>query len=333
MRQLVYPFGVNFFRTAGRLIRQTVNAFSANGGPLLAAGLSFYALLSIGPLLLVVLAVASFVLDHALANSQTDLYGHITGLMEPDAARIAASLLEGLRSSQQGTEAGFLGTVLLLWSATRLLKQLQDALHQLWNVRMTNVSVGTTVWATVRQQGQVVGMLLIIGALVVVSVISGSASAVLRGALGSVLPGSELWWSAMTVGSTIGSLTLLFALLLRILPAVTVPWREAFVGAFVTALMFAALQYPLSYYLGSQGVPGLFGATGSLVMFLLWVYWAAQVFFLGAQFTLVWTYQRRRRLKPSTDGAFAAVVPPEVRPPQPPETARASSSSSSGSRV
>lgn len=308
----------------GRLIRQTISAFSANGGPLLAAGLSFYALLSIGPLLLVVLAVASFVLERAMHNSSTDLYGHITGLMEPDAARIATSLLEGLKGSQQNTEAGFLGTALLLWSATRLLRQLQDALHQLWNVRLTDVSVGRTVWATVRQQAQVVAMLLIIGALVVVSVVSGSASAVLRGALGSVLPGSELWWSAVTVGGTIGSLTLLFALLLRILPAVTVAWRDAFVGAFVTAIMFAALQYPLSYYLGSQGVPGLFGATGSLVMFLLWVYWAAQVFFLGAQFTLVWTYAQRRRLRPSQDGAFRAEPPQvgsSVPPPPPPPAA------------
>ena len=304
---------------AARLAKQTVSAFSDNGGPLLAAGLSFYALLSIGPLLLVVLALAGYVLEAVFEGSHADLVAHISGWMAPEAAHIAADLLTALRDAQETTQAGFLGTALLLWSATRLLRQLQDALHQLWNVRMTSASVTRSVWATIRQQAQIVGMLLLIGAMLVISVATGSASAAFRGAFGALLPGSELWWSAVTVGTTIACLTLLFALLLRILPAVTVAWRDAFVGAFVTALLFAALQYPLSYYLGQQGVPGLFGATGSLVMFLLWVYWAAQLFFLGAQFTLVWAHAHRRRLAPSKDGAFRALTASEPNSAQPTE--------------
>lgn len=301
------------------LAHQTCMQFLDNGGPLLGAALSFYALLSIGPLLLVVLSVARYALSHLSLSCSDDLYAPIAAWMQPQAARGLTTLLDNFRNTQAVGSAGFFGSIVLLWSATRLLRQLQDALHQLWHVRSGNVSVGRSVWAKLKQQGMALGMLLLCGGLLVLSVAMGSAAAVLRGAFKAVLPGSELLWSTMTLGTTILVLSTLFALVLRVLPAVTVAWRDAWVGALATAVAFSATQYPLSYYLGHQGVPGFFGAAGSFVMFLVWVYYAAQLFFLGAQFTLVWAQAHGRGLQDKKDKAYIAAPVAPLRDAEFPE--------------
>jgi len=186
-------------------------------------------------------------------------------------------------------------------------------------------------------------------------------AAALRGALGESLPGSHLAWSTLTVSLSVSLLGVLFTLLYRLLPDARVSWKDAAVGAAVTALVFCASEYPLSYYLGSQGIDSAFGAAGSVVTFLLWVYYCAQVFFLGAQFTAVWAEHRGQGIRPiegarlireempaSMLNAHAEPVEPRQEPDAPhhpegrpserlpgphPATARASASSNSGSRL
>lgn len=343
-------------RNAWRLGRLTVNRYLDHGGPLLGAALAFWAILSVAPLVLVVLSIIRWVLgDDA---TQHNLPGQLSVSVEPHAADWVESLVQNLQRSEAGPGAGIIGTLLLLWSASRLFQQMQDALNQLWQIRRDAASVKENVVTTLQRFGSAMAMVFILGGTLVVAIVLSTLAAGLRGALGESLPGSHLAWSTLTVGLSMSLLGVLFTLVYRLLPDAKVSWTDAAVGASVTALVFCATEYPLSYYLGSQGIDSAFGAAGSLVTFLLWVYYCAQVFFLGAQFTAVWAEHRGRGIRP-TEGSRILREGPLIGPmmePLPsspvtddgrplggpsiagprrgqPATARASASSSSGSRL
>lgn len=340
-------------RNAWRLGRQTINKFLDHGGPLLGAALAFWAILSVAPLMLVVLSIIRYVLGDAA--TQNDLPGQLSVAVEPHAADWVESLVNNLQRSEAGPGAGVIGSLLLVWSASRLFQQMQDALNQLWCIRRDATSVKQNVLTTLQRFGSAMAMVFILGGMLVVAITLSTLAAGLRGAMGETLPGSHLMWSTFTVGLSISLLGALFTLVYRLLPDAHVSWGDAAIGASVTALIFCATEYPLSYYLGSQGIDSAFGAAGSLVTFLLWVYYCAQVFFLGAQFTAVWAESRGRGIRPC-EGArlvqegpmIGPMIEPmlaphaedDARPPHnaarrsaQPATARASASSSSGSRL
>lgn len=349
------------FRNAWRLGRRTVNQYLDNGGPLLGAALAFWAILSVAPLMLVVLSIIRWVLgDDATHN---DLPGQLSVAVEPHAADWVESLVTNLQRSEAGPGAGVIGTLLLLWSASRLFQQMQDALNQLWRIRREAASVKQNVVTTVQRLASAMAMVFILGGTLVVAIILSTLAAGLRGAMGESLPGSHLAWSTLTLGLSMSLLGVLFTLVYRLLPDAHVSWSDSAVGASVTAVVFCATEYPLSFYLGSQGIDSAFGAAGSLVTFLLWVYYCAQVFFLGAQFTAVWAESHGRGIRPMAGARVlregpligpdigpmavehlpASPITDDGRPYAPitsagsrrgqPATARASASSNSGSRL
>lgn len=346
-----------FVRNAWRLGRQTVNQYLDNGGPLLGAALAFWTILSVAPLMLIVLSIIRWVLGDAA--TQNDLPGQLSVAIEPHAADWVEQIVNNLQRSEAGPGAGIIGTLLLLWSASRLFRQTQDALNQLWRIRRDAATVKENVVTTVQRASAAMAMVFILGGTLVLAIVLSTLAAAARGALGESLPGSHFAWSTLTVGLSISLLGGLFTLLYRLLPDARVAWRDCAVGACATALIFCASEYPLSYYLGSQGIDSAFGAAGSLVTFLLWVYYCAQVFFLGAQFTAVYAESRGRGIRPM-EGSRVMREEPVPRPVMPtyahelgrsqgasaesdsrplgprtthPATARASASSNSGSRL
>jgi membrane protein len=346
-----------FVRNAWRLGRQTVNQYLDHGGPLLGAALAFWTILSVAPLMLIVLSIIRWVLGDAA--TQNDLPGQLSVAVEPHAADWVEQIVHNLQRSEAGPGAGIIGTLLLLWSASRLFRQMQDALNQLWRIRRESASVKENVVTSVQRASAAMAMVFILGGTLVLAIVLSTLAAALRGALGESLPGSHFAWSTLTVGVSMSLLSALFTVLYRLLPDARVAWKDCAVGACVTALIFCASEYPLSYYLGSQGIDSAFGAAGSLVTFLLWVYYCAQVFFLGAQFTAVYAESRGRGIRPMEgarvvrEEAIAQPVTPTYahdirasddhphdgpsRPmrshPAQPATARASASSNSGSRL
>lgn len=349
-------------RNAWRLGRQTVTQYFDNGGPLLGAALAFWAILSVAPLVLIVLSTIRWVLGDAAAGQ--DLPGQLSVTMEPHAADWVESLVDNMRRSEAGPGAGVVGSLLLLWSASRLFRQMQEALNQLWRIRRDAAGVRANVVTTVQRFASAMAMVFILGGTLVLAIVLSSLAAAVRGALGEALPGSHLAWSTLTLGLSVSLLGGLFAAVYRLLPDARVAWRDAAVGAGVTAVVFCASNYPLSYYLGSQGIDTVFGAAGSLVTFLLWVYYCAQLFFLGAQFTVVYAQAQGRGIRPmegarqvreelvAADGSTTLVEPlaplwradpnaaeGDVAGPMLPRgaphpaTARASASSNSGSRL
>lgn len=306
------------------VLQRTIGLYLANGGPLLGAAVAFYAILSIGPLLLVLLATVQWAVGD-LATGH-DLAADLAVVVQPQAAAWVGRLVEQLQQSQGATSTGVFSSLILLWSGTRLFAQVQTALHQLWQVRIDPKTVGRNILETVRAQFLAVSMVFLLGALLVASLLLSSLAALLKGALGPALAGSEMLWSTATFGLSMATLSGLFALLYRVLPRATVDWRDAATGAALTAACFTASEVPLSYYLGTQGVPSFFGAAGSFVMFLLWVYYAAQIFFLGAQFTLVWAQAHGRHIRLPPQASLGPSATADVGSSEPLRVAAAATS-------
>lgn len=294
-------------KKAWELTKDTFVRFSDNGGSLLGAAIAFYTLLSIAPLLLVVLAVAGWVLGEEAARGQ--LVDQLSLYIGKDTAQMVSNLVQTLHDTQMGTNATLIGTVLVLWTAARLFGQLQDALNQLWHVRTEFKGLRISVLTLAYKKLVSFLLVLTVGAMFIAFIIATTVASALKGFLGDQLPGSYLLWSAAPTSIGLVLIGVLVTLLYRFLPDATVAWRDAAAGAAVTAVLFAIAEFPLSYYLAHQGVETAYGAAGSLVLLLLWVYYSAQIFFLGAQFTILVAEKGGRRLQPDATAILVEEVP------------------------
>jgi membrane protein len=289
------------------LAKDTFYQWQDNGGSLLGAALAFYTILSVAPMLLLVLAVVGAVVGEDAASGE--LFRELRGVMDARAAHWLADLVKTLRQSHGG--ATLMGTVVLVWTGTRVFSQLQSALDQLWHIRTEVKDIKVSLLTTLYKQLLAVALVLLVGGLITAFIILSSVAAVLKGALGAALPGSGLVWGLTNICLTVTLLSCLFATIYRYLPDGVVSWRDARVGGLVTALLFVLAEYPLTYYLGTQGVDTAYGAAGSLVVFLLWVYYSAQVFFLGAQFTVVYAAANGRSVQPDATAFLIKEEPVE----------------------
>lgn len=287
-----YPQSMSF-RKLMCLFRDTFNRYYENGGSYLGAAVAFYAVLSLAPMMMIVLALVDWLLGDPAAGRA--IGEQLSGVVEPHAAGWLIGLIEHLESrGGSGGRAGTIGTVLLAYSGTRLFAQLQGAMNQLCGVRAPTVALKVSLLATLYRQLQALVMVVSLGGALAAFLVLSSSASVLKGLLGTTLPGSDLLWAACTMSVTLVLLAAVFTLLFRALPDGNLPLRDCAVGASATALLFAISEYPLTFYLGRQGIDSVYGAAGGLILFLLWVYYASQVFFMGAQFTVVWSESRGR---------------------------------------
>jgi membrane protein len=269
---------------AWRLLHRVAAAWLDDYVPSMGAALAFYTMFSLAPLLLIVVSVAGLVFGRDAARGQ--IQSQLTDLMGAGGAGAVQTLLASVDRPVEGAAATVLGVVLLLVGATTVFAELQDALDRIWRVP---VRAGANGWlALLRARLLSFGMILAIGFLLIVSLV---ASATLTLA--------ERWWRpafgdgfalAASINAVASFLLVaaMFALIYKVMPRVRVHWKDVWVGALVTALLFTAGKSVIGLYIGGSGVASGFGAAGSLVVVLLWVYYSAQVFLLGAEFT--WIY-------------------------------------------
>ncbi len=289
------------------ILRQTVSTFLDNGGPLLSGALAFYALLAIAPLGLVAVYSAGLLFGEQAANQQLQLsLSHYVGT---NAAATLSNLVEQLREQKGGRRASLLGVLLIFLGASRLFSQLQEAINQLWNVRTEFHNVRTSVLLTLYKKALALGLVLCFGALLTLLMVLTACGATAKEVLGSRLPGSTLMWSIGPMGTTAILVALTFGLVYRLMPDATVDWRDAFSGGLVSGVLFALAQWPLSFYLSRQGAESAYyGAAGSLVVLLLWIYYAAHIFFLGAQLTKVLAERGGRHPRPDSNAVLVKQV-------------------------
>jgi len=283
------------------------SAWSADYASSMGAALAYYALFSIAPLLLIVIGVAGFFFGAQAARGE--LFQQIAGLIGPDAAHAVEGLVANARKPESGVLAMVTGTVLLVMGASTVFGELQNALDRIWRAPQQAQAKGW--WNLIRTRIASFGMILAIAFLLMVSLV---VSAVLS-ALGRFWsPMFKEWETAahlIDIGVSFGLVTVLFAMIYKLIPRVRIAWRDVWVGAAVTAGLFAAGKFLIGLYLGKSSVASAFGAAGSLVVMMVWVYYSAQIFLLGAEFTWVFahTYGSRRGERRPRPEDSAAVVP------------------------
>ena len=270
--------------TVWRMTRQVSNAWIDDYVPSMGAALSYYTLFSLAPLLLIVVSVAGLVFGEDAARGE--IQAQLSALMGSNGAGAVQDLLASVDRPTEGTAASLLGVALLLVGATSVFGELQDALDRIWRVPTRSHASG---WISlVRARLLSFGMVLAIGFLLMVSLV---ASATLAALERWWYPIFGDWYALAAVINALGSFLLvavMFALIYKVMPRVRVQWRDVWIGALFTALLFTLGKSLIGLYVGRSAVTTGFGAAGSLVVVLMWVYYSAQIFLLGAEFT--WVY-------------------------------------------
>ena len=254
---------------AWTIARQAVTAWNNDYAPSMGAALSYYTLFSIAPLILIVVAIAGFAFGDEAARGE--IFEQLAGLVGPQGAQAVEELLQHADRPGAGALAAISGTAALLLGATAVFGELQNALDRIWRAPARKEDEGW--FKLVRARLLSFGMVLAIAFVLMVSLVM---SAVLS-ALGE--------WRALDVAASFALSTLMFALIYKIIPRVRIRWRDVWLGASVTAALFALGKLLIGLYLGRSALASAFGAAGSLVAMMVWVYYSAQVFLLGAEFT------------------------------------------------
>lgn len=267
------------------LAKKAVMAWIDDYAPSMGAAIAFYTVFSLAPLIIIVLAIAGFFWGEEAVRGQ--LMGQMGGLLGQDGAQAIEGVVS---SSAQEKEQGIIATVsslvVLAIGATTVFAELQSALDRIWEVPASEKKSG--IWNMIRSRLLSFGLVLSLAFLLLVSLVVSTVLAALGSWVGGLMPGWETLLQVLNLVISFGILTVLFAMIFKFMPQVHVAWRDVWVGALLTALLFVIGKYLIGLYVGKSSVASSYAAAGSLVVVLLWVYYAAQVFLLGAEFT--WVY-------------------------------------------
>ncbi|MAS33173.1 MAG: ribonuclease BN [Anaerolineaceae bacterium] len=285
-------------RTIFDLLKATFDSWSHDKAPRLAAALAYYTAFSIAPLLVIVIAVAGLVLGQEAAEGQ--IVGQIRNEIGEDTAQVIETMLENSASTSSGIVATVLGIAAVALGAAGFFGQLQDALNTVWGVEPK----GGGVVAMIKQRFLSFTMVLGIGFLLLVSLVISAVLSSLHNFVGTLLPQAQLLTQLLNIALSLGIITLLFAMIYKVLPDVEIAWNDVWVGSFMTALLFTVGKYLLGLYLGNSGVASTYGVAGSFVVLLLWIYYSAQILLFGAELTQVYARRYGTRIRPA-DNAVA----------------------------
>lgn len=281
------------------LVKETFQQWSEDKASRLAASLSFYTMLSISPLLVIAVAIIGFVFGSE--EAQQRLLEQVSGVVGPEGTAAIQTMLENASQPDLRSWAGILGIATLIWGASNVFSQLHDSMNLIWNVEL---KPGLGIMATIKKRLLSFSLVAVIGFLLLVSLVLSAVLTAVGGYFSSLLPGGEMLWQIVNFAVSLLVITGLFAMIYRVIPDVKVSWRDMWLGAFVTALLFVIGKELLSFYLGRQSFGSTYGAAGSLVVLLVWIYYSAQIFFFGAEFTQVYATRYGRGMTPEDDAQF-----------------------------
>lgn len=292
------------FAAAWGLLVQTAKSWLSDYAPSMGAALAYYTLFSLAPLMLIVIAVAGLLFGEDAARGE--IATQLRALMGDGGARAVQDLLASVRQPTEGSLATALGVVLLFFGATTVFAELQDALDRIWRVPLRQRASG---WLSlVRARLLSFGMILAIGFLLMVSLVFSAALATV-GRLAEPVFGA--WYVLATITNSAVAFAMvatMFALIYKVMPRARVEWKDVWIGALFTAMLFGFGKFLIGLYIGRSGIVTGFGAAGSLVVILLWVYYSAQIFLIGAEFTWAYanTYGSRRNVGGQPNGPVLA---------------------------
>lgn len=290
-------------RDAWALTKETGEGWDRDHVSSLAASLAYYTLLSLAPLVVIAIAVAGIVFGEDAARHRIgDELGAVVG---GEAARAIQQVVRGARAPAAGIVSTALGVVVLFVGASGVFGELQSSLNTVWNVKP---KPGRGVAGILKDRFFSFTMVLGVAFLLLVSTLLTTALAAVGRYLGAALPGGEALWHLLNLAFSLAVVTTLFALIFKIVPDAEIAWKDVWIGAFVTAVLFSLGKFLIGLYLGKSSVSSAYGAAGSLVVLVIWVYYSAQILLLGAEFTQAYAQRFGSRVKPA-ENAMPADAP------------------------
>lgn len=268
------------------LIKKSIGAWVDDDAPSMGAALAYYTLFSIAPLLIIAIAVAGFVFGQEAARAE--IVAQIQDLVGRDGAIAIQEMLRSAKVPAQDIVATVVSIITLVIGATTVFGELQSDFDRIWKVSAPEKE--TSIWTLLRARLLSFGLVLGLCFLLLVSLVINAATAAFGKWSIGFLEGWETFLYVLNFSISFSVTTLLFAMIYKIMPRARIAWRDVWVGAAVTALLFEIGKFLIGLYLGKINVASGFGASGSLVVVLVWVYFSAQIFLLGAEFT--WVYFR-----------------------------------------
>jgi membrane protein len=274
-------FGPVTLRSLWKVVLEAISAWSEIDAPRLGAALAFYAILSIAPLLVISIGIAGLVFGRSAAQGQ--IMWQVQTYVGPEGGRLIQDLLKNAGQASSEKLATGIGLFLLLLGASSVFSELRDSLNTVWGVRSD-----ARVLKIIQQRLFAFAMVLGAGILLVLSLLANTITAAADKIFGGILPLPGPALHVLATAISFVATTLLFALLYKALPDVRIEWIDVWIGAAVTSALFSLGVFAIGFYLGKAGITSIYGAAGSLVATLVWIYYSAQIFFFGAEFTRVY---------------------------------------------
>jgi membrane protein len=283
------------------LVKQAGNAWLEDRASSMGAALAYYAAFSMAPLLIIAIGLAGVVFGRDAAEAA--IVAELQGLLGKSGGEAVQSLLDSTSGFGTSIVAIVVGVSVLAITATTAFVELQDDLDRIWKAPPR---VGNGVIKLIRSRLISLGMVVFVGFLLTVSLL---ISAAVTAFAQYALPGVELALRVSTFALSFAVITVLFAIIYKVLPNVAVAWQEVWIGAAVTALLFEIGKELIGLYIGKAGVESSFGAAGPFVVLMVWIYYSTQIFLFGAEFTYAHAEQRRgaQRMRPAVSGPVPSV--------------------------
>jgi membrane protein len=287
-------------------LKQTGTEWVDDEAPRLAASLALYTLLSIAPLLVIAVAVAGMAFGADAARGQINQ--ELARVVGPQAGQAIEGLIANARAPSAGALSSIVGVTVLLFGASGVFGELQSTLNRIWNVKPRP---GRGWKGMLRDRFFSFAMVMGVAFLLLVSLVVSAALSTIIEHFRGLIPVPVLW-QVFNLTVTLGITAVLFALIFKVVPDVKIAWRDVWVAGFATAVAFSIGKVLLAWYVGRSATVSPFGAAGSLVALIVWVYYSAQILFLGAEFAQVYAARRGARIEPAAN-AVAINAPKSCR--------------------
>jgi membrane protein len=286
----------SFLANAFGLLKQTVQEFLQDKAPQLGAALAYYTVFSLAPLILVLLAIVGVLFRDDAAGAWNKITQQMSYFLDASAVQVVQNVAQQASQPGKSTVATVIGVALALFGASGVFGQLQDALNTIWGVK---AKPGLGIWGFVRSRFLSFAMVAGVCFLLLVSLTIEALLKAFSQYVQSVLPGGLVVAMSVYITFDFAVIVLLFAMIFKFLPDITIQWRDVWIGAVMTAILFGIGKWLLGWYLGSGAAGSAYGPAGSLITLLLWIFYSSQLLLFGAEFTQVYAARAGRAFKPT----------------------------------
>lgn len=280
---------MNLMKTAYRLLRDTVTGWSEDEAPQMAAAMAFYTIFSLGPVLVIAISIAGFFFSDESVRGR--VIAQFSDLLGPEGAKQIDTVIKNATVPSQGVVATAISLAMFLVAATAAFGHLKRSLNSIWDADPKHGAF----FKWMKTRALALALVLMIGFLLLTSLVVSAAISSLHDHAEEYVHTPAFVLQAANIGVSFGVITLLFAMIYKLLPDARVAWKDVWIGAAITSVLFALGKYGIGLYLGRTTAASVYGAAGSVVIVLLWVYYSSMILFFGAEFTHAYSKLRKAR--------------------------------------